>query len=125
MTETEAHGAGGVGLWERDCLADDPFEGDYGGSGGSDGVLSDKMVTARKGGECHHCAGQAEPDTRNRVRVEVYDGEFMRFRWCEPCCRAMAEYVQNGGDSETLHKRIALGQERRAARLTQGASHAR
>lgn len=41
------------------CLSDDPFAGDYGGAGGGDRVLSDKMVTNRKGGVCHMCAGSA------------------------------------------------------------------
>jgi hypothetical protein len=78
--------------WEHLCLADDPFDGDYGGSGDGDGVLSDKMVTNRKGGTCSTCGGPCEPGTRNRVRVEVYDGEFMRFRWCVHCCFGMAVY---------------------------------
>ena len=101
--------------WEGNCLACDPFEGDYGGSGADDSVLSDKMVTTRGVGECHTCAGTVEKGTRNRVRIEVYDGEFMRFRWCEPCCRAMADYDQNGGVNDELHARIALGDERRAS----------
>jgi hypothetical protein len=36
--------------------------------------------------------GPCEPGTRNRVRAEVYDGEFMRFRWCVHCCFGMAVY---------------------------------
>lgn len=69
-----------VHRWEADCMADDPFAGDYGGSCDSDAVLSDKMVTNRKGGTCSTCEGECLPGTRNRVRVEVYDGELMRFR---------------------------------------------
>ena len=78
--------------WEELCMADDPFAGDYGGSGAGDGVLADKMVTNRKGGTCSTCGGPCAPGTRNRVRSEVYDSEFMRFRWCETCCFAMAVY---------------------------------
>jgi hypothetical protein len=73
-------------------MADDPFAGDYGGSGDGDGTLSDKMVTNRKGGECSTCGQHCEPGTRNRVRAEVYDGDFMRFRWCQVCCFGMAIY---------------------------------
>lgn len=76
--------------WEELCMADDPFAGDFGDAG--DRVLLDKMVTARKGGECSACGQNAEPGTRNRVRSEVYDGELMSFRWCERCCFAMAVY---------------------------------
>ena len=97
--------------WEAQCLADDPFAGDYGGSGDGDGVLSDKMVTNRKGGTCHMCAGECTPGTRNRVRAEVYDGEFMRFRWCVECCFAMAVYGL--GRFSIADRRIATGDARR------------
>jgi hypothetical protein len=95
--------------WEAMCLADDPFAGDYSGDGSSDAVLSDKMVTNRKGGVCQSCGGHCEPKTRNRVRVEVYDGELMRFRWCQMCCFGMAVYDIR---PSILDKRIAaLNQE--------------
>jgi hypothetical protein len=100
--------------WEARCLADDPFAGDYGGSGGDDCVLSDRMVTNRGGGTCHMCAGPCAPGTRNRVRVEVYDGELMRFRWCVQCCFAMAAYAL--GRFSLADKREALGHERRMSR---------
>jgi hypothetical protein len=96
--------------WEDDCLADDPFAGDYGGSGDGDAVLSDKMVTNRKGGSCHMCAGHCAPGTRNRVRTEVYDGDLMRFRWCVECCFAMAVYDRRPSIGDG---RVALGDQRR------------
>lgn len=96
--------------WEHLCLADDPFAGDYGGACDGDGVLSDKMVTTRGGGTCHNCAGECEAGTRNRVRVEVYDGELMRFRWCQQCCFAMAVYPIRPSIAERL---ISIGNERR------------
>lgn len=100
--------------WEAQCLADDPFAGDFGGAGDSDRILSDKMVTARKGGECHTCAEIAQPGTRNRVRTEVYDGELMSFRWCEPCCRLMARAHVDEAAATELESRITLGIQRRA-----------
>ncbi len=93
-------------------MADDPFAGDFGGSGIGDGVLSDKMVTTRGGGTCHMCAGPCEPNTRNRVRTEVYDGHLMRFRWCQGCCFAMAVYVIRPSIAEA---RVTLGHKRRHA----------
>ena len=100
--------------WEADCMADDPFAGDFGGAGDSDAVLADKMVTNRKGGECSTCAGPCEPGTRNRVRTEVYDGEMMRFRWCVHCCFGLAVYNRR---ESILDRRIALGEQRRAVRV--------
>lgn len=97
--------------WEAACLADDPFAGDFGGSGDGDRVLSDRMVTNRKGGICHNCAGDCAPGTRNRVRAEVYDGDLMRFRWCQLCCFAMAVYDRRPSIAERL---IGLGNKRRA-----------
>lgn len=96
--------------WESACLADDPFAGDYGGACAGDGVLSDKMVTNRKGGVCQTCAGECAPGTRNRVRVEVYDGELMSFRWCQTCCFAMAVYPTRPSLAD---RQEAIGHERR------------
>lgn len=98
--------------WERDCLADDPFAGDF---GDGERVLSDKMVTARGVGECHACAEQPLPGTRNRVRVEAYGSELLRFRWCEPCCRLMARSHVDDDAFMEMEARIQAGQQRRAA----------
>jgi hypothetical protein len=97
--------------WEGRCMADDPFAGDFGGSGDGDGVLADKMVTNRKGGTCSTCGGPCEPGTRNRVRKEVYDGEFMLFRWCVQCCFAMAVFDIR---PSILERRIPAMQSREA-----------
>lgn len=106
--------------WEAECLADDPFAGDYGGACDGDGVLSDRMVTARKNGTCHTCEGVCEPGTRNRVRVEVYDGELMRFRWCQLCCFAMAIYGR--GCSGLADRQQRIGDERRSAQRASAAA---
>lgn len=103
--------------WEDRCMSDDPFAGDFGGSGDGDRVLSDKMVTNRKGGTCHSCAGDCEAGTRNRVRAEVYDGELMRFRWCQQCCFGMAVYDIRPSIAERL---ISLGNERRTPHPQEG-----
>jgi len=93
--------------WESLCLADDPFAGDF---GDGEVVLSDKMVTNRKGGTCATCHGVCEPGTRNRVRVERYDGVLERFRWCQTCCFAMAVYDIR---SSIADRQQALGDARR------------
>lgn len=97
---------------EARCLALNPFDGDFGGAGRNDGVLSDKIVTARSSGDCHTCAGSIVPSTRVRRRVEVYDGTFMRFSWCTECCTAMALAHDGAKD---LDDRIRLGYQRRLA----------
>ncbi len=95
--------------WERRCLMDDPFAGDFGGSGDADRVLSDKIVTCRKACECHTCGGECKPGTRTRSRVEVYDGTLMRFKWCQACSRAMSVYGERPSILETrISKRVAL-----------------
>jgi len=96
--------------WEPRCLSDDPFSGDFGDVGGR--ILSDKMVTNRRGGVCHSCAGNCQLGTRNRVRTEIYDGELMRFRWCQACCFAMAVYDIRPSIGDRL---FALGEARRIA----------
>jgi hypothetical protein len=93
--------------WEALCMADDPFAGDFG-----DGeiLFSDKMVTNRKGGKCHHCAGQCERGTRNRVIVEVTEGGIASYRFCQSCCFAMAVYDRRPSIGDA---RFALGEQRR------------
>lgn len=97
---------------ERACLGCDPFDGDFGGGGQWDRILSDKIVTCRKRRKCHICAGFTTKRTRIRSRVEVYDNEMMRFAWCNACCAAMASY-DGDADSE-LERRYSIGHERRA-----------
>lgn len=99
--------------WESECLASDPFAGDFGEPG--DRTLRDKMVTARKGGFCHDCAGEIEPGTRVRSRTDLFGGEIMSFRWCEPCCRAQA--ISWDDEGAAWEARVSLGFERRAAAL--------
>lgn len=88
-------------------MACDPFAGDYDGAGSGDRVLSDKIVTARKGGECNTCGQQAQPGTRVRSRAEVYDGDLMNFRWCAICTAIMGFKDPYLAD-KALEKRIAL-----------------
>jgi len=72
---------------ERGWLVFDPFQGDV-----SDvDKLSDKIVTARKGGECSHCGGTIVPGTRVRRMAEKCDGELLTHSWCNDCCKAMIE----------------------------------
>jgi hypothetical protein len=94
--------------WESRCLSVNPFDGDYGGCGAKDSILSDRIVKLRKECECHTCAQMAKIGTRVRRRVEIYDGDFMRFAWCQKCCEAMAS-----SDFMKFEKRIAIGDKKR------------
>ena len=82
---------------ECDCLAADPFEGDFGNS--NDRTLKDKIVTARRSGKCHCCGQQITPGTRIRSRADIFDGTLFSFRWCTECCVAMAKSWEDGGES--------------------------
>lgn len=98
-------------------MAADPFEGDFGVGGAGDRIIEDQMVWCRKPGICHTCDLDIVPTMRIRRRAEVYDGEFMRFAWCQPCCEAMANYIE---DPDTYEALIAAGQQRREARMAGG-----
>lgn len=89
---------------ERECLAVNPFEGDFG-----DGEvrLEDKIVTARKVRQCNLCGEDVEPGTKTRVRAEAYGGKIYRYAWCNKCCVAMAIRWEDGGAE--LQARSALG----------------
>lgn len=92
------------GFSEYDCLCCGPFEGDFGSP--DDRILKDKIVTARKDGECHLCNQQIQPRTRIRTMTAVFDGELMSFRWCTACCAAMAKSLYD--DGEAWEERAAL-----------------
>jgi ribosomal protein L24E len=91
---------------EQKCaaLSYDPFAGDFGEVG--DRVLKNKIVTARKGGECHICGQPIEPGTEIRVMSEISDGEMMSFRFCHLCCVAMAASWTDSG--KEIERRTAL-----------------
>ncbi len=92
-----------------DCLATDPFAGDFGGSGQGDRVLSDKLVRVRKLHNCHDCHETIEVGQTARSRAEVYDDEICQFYWCEVCCQAAADH-----DDDKIAMLVALGEQRRA-----------
>lgn len=95
--------------WEGLCLSDDPFAGDF---GNGETLLANKMVTNRKGGICHHCHGECEPGTRNRVITERDEEGLYSYRFCQQCCFAMAVYDRRPSIGDA---RFALGEQRRAA----------
>jgi len=89
---------------EHDALAWNPFEGDFGSPG--DRTLKDKIVTARKGGECHNCGCDIQPKERIRTQSAIIDGSLMSWRWCQLCCEAMAKVWEDSGDA--IEARYAL-----------------
>lgn len=100
---------------EDDCLALNPFEGDFGD--GRDRTLSDRIVKAGKDhiGVCHDCAGDVIKGERHRSRVDIADGSFFTFRWCGECCAAMASSWED--DGKAMEERVRIG------RICKGAPH--
>jgi len=90
---------------ESECLAVNPFEGDFGAPG--DKVLKDKIVTTRKAGSCGMCSQAIQPGTRARSLAAVFDGSLMNYRWCASCCAAMAASWHD--DGKAWESRVALG----------------
>lgn len=89
---------------ERECLAVNPFEGDF---GDGEVCLENKIVTARKARPCHLCGETIEPGTMIRVMAEAWDGKIHRYAWCNKCCVAMAKSWED--DGEELQARSDLG----------------
>lgn len=96
----------------RDCLALNPFDGDFGCHG--DVVFSDRICTARKPGTCNDCAGPILPSEQQRRHDAKYDYEMRSYRWCFRCCRAMAAYWTD--DGKALNERWVLRAQRRNER---------
>jgi hypothetical protein len=99
-----------MGEWkDEDCLATDPFAGDF---GSGEVTLSDKIVKAAKNHEhCHDCHGPVAKGERHRCRIERDEEGLTTFRWCGLCCEAMAN--SNEDDGAASEARVALGYERR------------
>lgn len=97
--------------WQRkvkDVLSYNPFDGDFGTP--ADRRFSDLIVTARKPGPCHDCAGTIEAGELIRRAVWLFDGEIRTYRWCALCCAAMASSWTDNG--EAIEARAALRRAR-------------
>lgn len=70
-------------------LAYNPFAEDAHADG--DRKYFDRIVTARKPGNCFICDLPVEAGTNVRSIVGIVGGEFFHGRICEPCCDAIAE----------------------------------
>lgn len=80
---------------EADCLAVDPFDGDFGSPG--DTIFRDKIVIPRKTHECACCMRLTDVGTKTRVITALFDGELHQYRYCTHCCAAMAISEKDGG----------------------------
>lgn len=93
---------------EKDCLAYNPFEGDFGEP--NDRILKDKIGIARKAGACFLCKQQIQPGEKIRMLTAIFSGELMHYRWCTACCCAMASIwnKESGLDLDPIDQRYAL-----------------
>ena len=90
---------------EADCLAVDPFAGDFGSPG--DKTFRDKMVTCLVGTKaCDGCGSKIELRTRYRTIVAKFDGQLHQYRYCTHCCAAMAKSWKDEG--RAWEKRLQL-----------------
>ena len=96
---------------ECECLAFDPFEGDFGSS--DDRILKNKIVTARKERKCDLCLQDIRHGDRIRVMSGVYEGEFLSHVWCNLCCGVMAKSWED--DGEAYEQRAEIGRKQQEA----------
>ena len=90
---------------ETECMAFNPFENTKGDS--NERIISDCIVTSRKGGKCCICWQEIQPGTRIRTQKAVVDGEFCSCRICTTCCAAMASSWTDEG--RAIEERYSLG----------------
>jgi hypothetical protein len=83
--------------WERDVLAYNPFEGDFGDP--SDVTFKDRLILARKQYTCQHCRGTIFQREQHRYIAARFDGNMMTYRYCSACCDAMAGSWKDGGEA--------------------------
>ncbi|CAG9172517.1 hypothetical protein CURE108131_22985 [Cupriavidus respiraculi] len=72
----------------EDCLALNPFDGDFGSPG--DMVFADRVCLARKPGTCNDCLGAINAGEQQRRLDAKFDDTMRSYRWCALCCHAMA-----------------------------------
>jgi len=87
-------------LNERLVIEFDPFQGDFGD--GTEVNLKDKVGKTRKTHLCHHCNKDIPVGETARIRVDIYEGEFCTYYWCNSCCKAMEVYDE---DNDTYESR--------------------
>jgi hypothetical protein len=92
---------------KSNCLAYDPFAGDFGMPG--DRALKDKIVVGRAVRRCNECLQRTEPGTNHRVMAWLFDGEFHHYRICEKCCVAMAAWAM--GDESLMDERESVREQ--------------
>ena len=84
----------------ENALSFDLFEGDFGDQG--DKILRDKIVKARKPGECHICGQQVKPGTMIRSLTARWAADgLMSYRTCAECTEACARSKAGEYDDET------------------------
>lgn len=97
---------------EADCLAYDPFAGDFGDQ--ADRILQDRFNTSNKeydAGSCVICFGNIAKDERYRKQVARIDHDLRVYRFCAACCAAMALARLDGG--KIVNARHLIGARRR------------
>lgn len=100
----------------KDCLACNPFEGDFGEPG--DRTLKNTIGKVRKDHKCSLCLGVIKKGDAIRIQTEVFDGEITTYRWCPECCLAMAKSWTD--DGRAWERRELLRAERISAATTEG-----
>lgn len=93
--------------WAAKVLDFYPFADDRGGPG--DRTLRDVIVRARKPCECNMCGRDTVPGTNTRRIVDVFDGEFGNYVWCQDCCDAMAS--ASNDDQSAIEARMRIMEE--------------
>jgi hypothetical protein len=97
---------------ESECLALNPFEGDFGEPG--DRILEDKIVTARTQKKCCNCLGPITPGSRIRRIRAIFSGKFCGYNMCSDCCAAFAASWTDHG--QAIDSRMRVYEENKAIR---------
>ena len=98
-------------LDEKVLLQFDPFESEY---DGEITTIRDKVVIARKSGNCFSCHEIIDSGEQIRSITTAFDGMIRTDRFCATCCQAMIDDENCDYEhGEKYEERLKIGRDKR------------
>jgi len=99
---------------KNNCLKVDPLAEDF---GITVRTLKDKVIKVRDDHSCNICEAEIIKGALARTRVEIFDNAFHTYYWCNTCCLAMSNLIDNTENADyEYQERYSIGERLRKDR---------